>query len=214
MYKVTGIARRLIWQINTEQDDPIDNLKLQKLLFYQHGFCLTEYNEPPSRSMLRAKRTHKWFPRSITSSRGMAAPPSTCIRRGAKCTLRRRSANGSSTASTRHSYNTPPPDWCAYRTSNPHGGRSGPKASAPRSCAGRCGRTSLGTSTTNHGGTYSSAASPTSSESGSESTPYSATAKARSHRPSPILPRPNLVFPSKTHIVAAGSSSANPTEGQ
>lgn len=48
--------------------------------------------------------THKWFPRSTTSSRGMAAPPSTCIRRGAKCTSHRRSANGPSTASTRNSY--------------------------------------------------------------------------------------------------------------
>lgn len=193
---------------------PSFNLKLQKLLFYQHGFCLTEYNELPSRSMLRAKRTHKWFPRSTTSSRGMAAPPSTCIRRGAKCTSRRRSANGSSTASTRHSYNTPPPDWCAYRTSNPHGVQYRPKASAPRSCAGRCGRTSLGASTASRGGTYSSAASSTSSASGSESTPYTATAKARSHRPSPILPRPNSVFPSKNHIIAAGSGAANPTEGQ
>lgn len=169
---------------------------------------------PSARGMLRAKRTHKWFPRSTTSSRGMAAPPSTCIRRGAKCTSHRRSANGSSTASTRHSYNTPPPDWCAYRTRNPHGRRPEPKATAPKSRARRCGTTSLGASTASRGGTYSSAASSTSSASGSESTPYSATAKARSHRPTPILPRPNLVFPSKTHNIAAGSGSANPTEGQ
>ncbi len=164
--------------------------------------------------MLRAKRTHRWFPRSTTSSRGMAAPPSTCIRRGAKCTSHRRSANGSSTASTRHSYNTPPPDWCAYRRRNPHGGQPEPKATASKSRTGRCGTTSLGTSTASHGGTYSSAASSASSASGLESTPYTATAKASSHRPTPRLPRPNLVFPSKNHIIAARSGSANPTEGQ
>lgn len=193
---------------------PSFNLKLQKLLFYQQGFWLTEYNEPPSRSMLRPERTHPWSPQRTTSSRGTAASPSTCRRRGAKCTSRRRSANGSSTASTRHSYNTPPPDWCAYRRRNPHGGQPEPKATAPKSRAGGCGTTSLGASTASRGGTYSSAASSTSSASGLESTPYTATAKASSHRPTPRLPRPNLVFPSKNHIIAAGSGSANPTEGQ
>lgn len=159
---------------------------------------------PSARGMLKAERTHPWFPRRTTSSRGTAASPSTCIRKG---------ANGPPTASTRHSYNTPPPDWCAYRTRNPHGGLPEPKATASKSRAGRCGTTSLGTSTASRGGTYSSAASSTSSASGSESTPYSATAKASSHRPTPILPRPNLVFPSKNHTYAAGSGSANPTEG-
>lgn len=169
---------------------------------------------PSARGMLKAERTHTWFPRRTTSSRGTAAPPSTSRRRGVKCILSQQIANGSSTASTRRSCSTPPPDWCAYRRRNPHGGQPEPKATTPKSRAGRCGTTSLGTSIASHDGTYSSAASSTSSASGSESTPYSATAKARSHRPSPILPRPNLVFPSKNHTITAGSGAANPTEGQ
>ena len=46
VYKAMDIARLLIWQTNTEQGDLITNLKLQKLLFYQQGFWLAEYNEP------------------------------------------------------------------------------------------------------------------------------------------------------------------------
>ena len=169
------------------------------------AFSSRSTTSPSSQSMLRAKRTHKWFPRSTTSSRGTAAPPSTCRRRGAKCTSRRRSANGSSTASTRRSCSTSPPDWCAYRTSNPYGGRSGPKATAPRSCAGRCGRTSLGTSTASHGGTYSSAASSTSSASGSESTPYTARQRQVDTTPPPYSLVPIWYFHQKPISLQLGA---------
>jgi uncharacterized phage-associated protein len=46
MYPAEDIAQYLIHLANLEEDDPITNLKLQKLLYYVQGFHLALFNSP------------------------------------------------------------------------------------------------------------------------------------------------------------------------
>jgi uncharacterized phage-associated protein len=46
MYPAEDIAQYLIHLANLEEDDPITNLKLQKLLYYVQGFHLALFDSP------------------------------------------------------------------------------------------------------------------------------------------------------------------------